>query len=158
MLDRAALGQKKRLDLLLACHASLAAVSGSLATLFPHVFGFFFGEQWHGSFRFNPDDGQVKITHVVIRLYGSLILGQAFVAWAVRQSADGHLRRGIVRAYCLVFTLTMLVLLRSHFTDEHWHWFNLANIILFAGLAAFYGWFCYFSPPPVFEGLDKAVS
>ena len=158
MLDRAALSQKKRLDLLLACHASVAAVSGSLAVLFPHLFGFFFGEQWHGSWRFNPDDGQVKITHVVIRLYGALIIGQAFVVWVVRQSADGHVRRGIVRAYCLVFVLTLLVLLRSHFTDDHWRWHNWANIILFGALAAFYGWFYCFNPPPVFEGLDKAVN
>lgn len=158
MLDRAALSQKNRLDVLLACHVFVAALCGSLALLVPHLFGFFLGEEWHGSWRFNPDEGQVKITHVVIRLYGALILGQAFVVWAVRQSADGYVRRGIVRAYCLVFVLTLLVLLRSHLTDDHWRWHNWANILMFAGLAAFYGWFYYFSPPPVFEGLDKAVN
>ena len=38
--------------------------------ILPHFFGFFLGEEWHGSWRWNPDEGQVKITHVVIRLYG----------------------------------------------------------------------------------------
>eukprot|EP00928_Gymnodinium_smaydae_P076835 TRINITY_DN59930_c0_g1_i1.p1 TRINITY_DN59930_c0_g1~~TRINITY_DN59930_c0_g1_i1.p1 ORF type:complete len:190 (-),score=37.88 TRINITY_DN59930_c0_g1_i1:56-571(-) len=147
--------QKGLLDLLLACHGAVAAVSGSLAVLFPHLFGFFLGEEWHGNFRWNPDDGQVKITHVIIRLYGALILGQALIVWQVRLISDGEIRRGIVRAYFVVFTLTAAVLMRSHFTSDHWHMTNWLNILAFLGLALFYGWFYWFKPPPVFEGIDK---
>jgi len=121
------------------------------------TFSFFFGEEWHGSWRYNPDDGQVKITHVVIRLYGALILGQAFIVWHIRKSGDGEVRRGLVRAYFVVFVLTTLVLVRSHLTDDHWNVFNCFNILMFASLASFYGWFSFVSPPPVFEGLDKAT-
>lgn len=156
-LSKEALSQKKRLDVLLTCHCIVAVVAGSFALALPHLFGFFFGEEWHGAMRFNPSDGQVKITHVVIRLYGALIVGQAFIVWHIRDSPDGNVRKGIVRAYFVAFSLTALVLLRSHFTDAHWHWYNWANISLFSFLAAFYGWFCFCSPPPVFEGLD-AVS
>eukprot|EP00446_Apocalathium_sp_SHHI-4_P015335 CAMPEP_0177199948 /NCGR_PEP_ID=MMETSP0367-20130122/25951_1 /TAXON_ID=447022 ORGANISM="Scrippsiella hangoei-like, Strain SHHI-4" /NCGR_SAMPLE_ID=MMETSP0367 /ASSEMBLY_ACC=CAM_ASM_000362 /LENGTH=194 /DNA_ID=CAMNT_0018648341 /DNA_START=58 /DNA_END=643 /DNA_ORIENTATION=- len=150
--------KKRRLDLLLLAHTIVAAVCGSLAVLFPHLFGLFLGEGWHGAFlRWNPDDPQVKLTHVIIRLYGALILGQAFIVWHVRHTADGAMRRGIVRAYFVVFSITSLVLLRSHLTDQTWHMSNWVNVLLFTGLAIFYGWFYWFSPPPVFESLDKVV-
>mmetsp|Transcript_101976 Transcript_101976/g.227870 ORF Transcript_101976/g.227870 Transcript_101976/m.227870 type:complete len:164 (+) Transcript_101976:94-585(+) len=158
MLSRSALDSKHRLDLLLTVHTVVAASAGLLALLLPHCFGFFFGEQWHDSWRYNPDDGQVKITHVIIRIYGALIVGQAFIVWHVKQSADGDVRRGIVRAYFIVFSLSGLVLLRSHLTDDHWNFYNWGNVFGFIGMAAFYGWFYAVNPPPVFEGLDKAMS
>eukprot|EP00930_Biecheleria_cincta_P039071 TRINITY_DN26875_c0_g1_i1.p1 TRINITY_DN26875_c0_g1~~TRINITY_DN26875_c0_g1_i1.p1 ORF type:complete len:163 (+),score=21.39 TRINITY_DN26875_c0_g1_i1:19-507(+) len=150
--------QKQRLNLLLTAHAAVAAVCGVGAFLLPHLFCFFLGEEWHGSWRWNPDDGQVKITHVIIRIYGALIVGQAIIVWQVKQTDDGALRRGVVKAYFVVFTLTFLALLRAHLTDSTWHVINWLNILLFGALAAFYGWFSWVNPPPVFEGLGKAMS
>merc|ERR1711957_927653 len=91
------------------------------------------------------------------QMYGALVFGQSFIVWHARSSADGQMRKGIVRAYFIIFSLTTLVLLRSHFTDTHWHIANVLNLLLFGSLAAFYGWFYLVSPPPVFEGLDKAM-
>ncbi|CAE7943214.1 ML4 [Symbiodinium necroappetens] len=126
--------------------------------MLPHLFGFFLGEEWHGTFRWNPDDGQVKITHVVIRLYGALILGQSFLTWAAKQTDDGRVRLAAVRAYAVVFGLTTLALLRAQLTDSTWHVLNWLNLLLFACLAAFYGWFSLVQPPAVFEGLGKVTS
>ncbi|CAJ1406053.1 unnamed protein product [Effrenium voratum] len=109
------------LNLLLTCHTVVAWTIGALAFLLPHCFGFFLGEDWHGSWRWNPDDGQVKITHVVIRLYGALIFGQGFLTWAAKQTDDGHFRRAAVRAYAVVFGLTTAALLRAQVTDSTWH-------------------------------------
>eukprot|EP00927_Polykrikos_kofoidii_P079644 TRINITY_DN7643_c0_g1_i1.p1 TRINITY_DN7643_c0_g1~~TRINITY_DN7643_c0_g1_i1.p1 ORF type:complete len:184 (+),score=30.53 TRINITY_DN7643_c0_g1_i1:63-554(+) len=150
--------QKRRLDTLLTFHACSAAAIGGLAIIFPHMFGIFFGEEAHGSLvRWNPDDGQTKITHVVIRIYGALICGQSIIVWHVRKCSDGELRRALVFAYFVVFSLTSLVLVRSQFTDDHWHTVNWVNISFFVALALFYGWFCFFNPPPTFEGLDNMV-
>ncbi|CAE8713460.1 unnamed protein product, partial [Polarella glacialis] len=148
-------GQKTRLNYLLLAHTVVAATFGTVAFLLPHLFGFFLGEEWHGSWRFNPEEGQVKITHVVIRIYGALIVGQSLIVWEVRKTDDGVVRRAIVRAYFVVFTLTTLALLRAQLTDSTWHVANLLNLLLFGALAGFYGWFYWFNPPPVFEGLGK---
>eukprot|EP00933_Yihiella_yeosuensis_P000857 TRINITY_DN101370_c0_g1_i1.p1 TRINITY_DN101370_c0_g1~~TRINITY_DN101370_c0_g1_i1.p1 ORF type:complete len:156 (-),score=17.75 TRINITY_DN101370_c0_g1_i1:119-586(-) len=150
--------QKQRLNLLFLVHSITAVSVGVLAFLLPHIFGFFLGEEWHGSWRWNPDDNQVRISHVTIRLYGALILGQAIIVWEARKSEDGTFRRALVRAYFVVFTLTFLALARAHFTDTHFHALNYLNLAMFGALAVFYGWFTWFQPPPVFEGLDKAFS
>ncbi|CAE8626670.1 unnamed protein product [Polarella glacialis] len=77
------------------------------------------------------------------------------MVWEVRKTDDGVVRRAIVRAYFVVFTLTTLALLRAQLTDSTWHVANLLNLLLFGALAGFYGWFYWFNPPPVFEGLGK---
>eukprot|EP00435_Cladocopium_sp_Y103_P048433 s18_g14.t1 len=129
------------LNLLLTVHSGVAFCFGLCAFFLPHIFGFFLGEEWHGSWRWNPDDGQVKITHVVIRLYGALIFGQGILTWAAKETDDGQVRRWVVRAYAVVFSLTTVALLRAQFTDSTWHALNWLNILLFAALAAFYSWF-----------------
>lgn len=148
---------KKRLDNLLVAHGTVAAVSGLLAVVFPHLFAVFFGEEWDGHFRYNPSDDHVKIAHVVIRLYGVLIFGQALLVYAARGVDDGIFRRRLVKAYFTIFSMTTLVLLRSHFTDDHWHLYNWLNILLFLALSGFYGWFAFFQPPPVFENVRKML-
>eukprot|EP00929_Paragymnodinium_shiwhaense_P093682 TRINITY_DN53905_c0_g1_i1.p2 TRINITY_DN53905_c0_g1~~TRINITY_DN53905_c0_g1_i1.p2 ORF type:complete len:161 (-),score=25.88 TRINITY_DN53905_c0_g1_i1:262-744(-) len=153
----AALSQKNRLDVLLLVHTAFATSAGVGALLVPHLFAVFLGEEMHGRiFRWNPDDGQTKLTHIVIRIYGALIVGQAVIVWNVRKCNDATIRRAIVQAYCIVFTLTATVLLRAHLTDDGFHPLNLLNIFIFALLAAFYGWFCM-QPPPVFEGIDSML-
>merc|ERR1712190_356035 len=95
-----------------------------------------------------------KIHLVIIRLFGALILAQGVIVWHVRTCSDGRLRRGIVKAYSFAFSMMALVLLHSQLTAGVWRMLNWVNIVLFSGLGLFYGWFCFFQPPPVFEGLD----
>ncbi len=150
-------GVKRRVDTLLLCHAAFAALAGALAFLAPHVFEFFFVP--HGErlvLRDNADAGQ-KLEHLTVRLYGALILGQAWITWCARRTEDAYFRRALVQAYCGVFALTTLGLLRAQLTPggnlNGWSWLNTA---LFAGLAGGYGWFAFVQKLAVFEGLGKA--
>lgn len=67
---------KRRVDALFMVHAGFCAAAGSLAFLLPHLFEWFavhHGEQL--ALRDNTDDAQ-KVTHLITRLYGALILAQ----------------------------------------------------------------------------------
>jgi hypothetical protein len=46
--------------------------------------------------------------HLVIRLYGALILAQGLVVWNARKVADAAMRRSMITAYALCFSLTTL--------------------------------------------------
>lgn len=79
--------------------------------------------------------GESKITHLVIRIYGALILAQAWITWSARK-CDAQIRRALiqvhgfeqnvgkdgcqtchtVQAYWFCFTLTALALLRAQVT------------------------------------------
>mmetsp|Transcript_56267 Transcript_56267/g.127931 ORF Transcript_56267/g.127931 Transcript_56267/m.127931 type:complete len:169 (-) Transcript_56267:296-802(-) len=142
------------LDKLFLVHAFFAFLVGILAVLVPHLFGIFLGEGLHGSFfRWNPDDEQVRLTHVVIRMYGALVFGQGIMCYTMQWVSDGVVRRSVVVAYFVVFLLTEIVLLRSMLTDTHWHSVNALNVGLFFFLTCFYGWVGFAQPPPGFEGL-----
>jgi len=150
-------GTKSRINSLFAAHAFMALITGSLAFLLPHLFEWFMvhhGE--HFALRDNADASQ-KVTHLVTRLYGSLILGQAWITWNARRISDAYIRRALVQAYWLVFTLTALSLLRFQTTpglnQSQW---NFVNIFLFTGLSVAYGWFAFFERIHVFEALGKA--
>lgn len=91
------------------------------------------------------------------RLYGALILGQSVITWHARKISDAQVRRALVQAYWLVFTLTALGLLRAQTTPggdlSPWNW---TNIFFFTGLAVAYGWFAFFERIAVFEALGKS--
>mmetsp|Transcript_58760 Transcript_58760/g.140033 ORF Transcript_58760/g.140033 Transcript_58760/m.140033 type:complete len:161 (+) Transcript_58760:117-599(+) len=146
---------KGGLDILLLAHAGIACSVGLLALLVPHAFGWFLGEEFHGTWRWNPDEGQVKVTHVVIRLYGALIFAQTFIVWQVRQCQDLAMRQGIVRAYFVMFFVSTIVLMRAHFTEEHWHPLNWLNLVCFFALAVAYAYFNWAMPMKFFEGDEK---
>jgi alkylation response protein AidB-like acyl-CoA dehydrogenase len=68
---------KKRVDNLFLTHAIMAIVSGLLAFIFPHAFEWFMVH--HGeklAFRDNIGSDEQKVTHLVTRLYGALIISQ----------------------------------------------------------------------------------
>lgn len=88
---------KKRIDTLFAGHAVMAAVLGGLAVLLPHLFEWMLihhGEKF--SLRDNSDVSQ-KVTHLVVRLYGALILGQAWIVWHARRISEPAVRRALVQ-------------------------------------------------------------
>ena len=76
--------------------------------------------------------------------------------WQARGIAEGAVRRALVQAYCGCFALTALALMRAQLTEggglNAWNW---VNILGFATLSGFYGWFVWGEPIYVFEGLDK---
>mmetsp|Transcript_61343 Transcript_61343/g.171676 ORF Transcript_61343/g.171676 Transcript_61343/m.171676 type:complete len:173 (-) Transcript_61343:111-629(-) len=150
--------QNQRLDQLFAAHAVLAAVCGGAALLLPQLFGIFFRGDVHDELmRFTPGEGQMRLAHVVVRLYGAIILGQAPIAWFARCSTDANLRRGVVQAYFFVFVATVLVLVKALLTEDFWHASGWLNVFLFGGLCASYGWFSCFGPQSVFENVAKGM-
>jgi hypothetical protein len=126
-----------------------------LAVVLPHVFESFMvahsdSEGWHPG-------GSEKIVHLVIRLYGCLILGQGFIVWAARSMGDGDMRKALVSAYALIFGLTFLSLLRAQVTGGMLA-VNWLNVGLFGRLCAFYSWFVFVQPPVVYELPNKVAA
>lgn len=139
---------KTRLNTLFAVHAVTAWLSGALAVGLPHVFEAFMvahgdSEGWHPG-------GSEKIVHLVIRLYGCLILGQGFIVWSARSLGDGAMRKALVQAYALIFALMFVSLLRAQLTGGMLV-VNWLNVALFGALCAFYSWFVFVQPPAVYE-------
>lgn len=149
---------KRRVEALFVFHSVFALVAGSLAFALPHVWEFFMihhGEKL--SLRGNTGDSS-KVEHEVIRLYGALILGQAWITWRARAISDAHTRRALIQAYFGVFLLTTLALLRAQLTPGgNLSAANWINIALFAGLTAGYGHFAFFEKVAAFEGLGKGL-
>jgi len=150
--------KSQRLDHLLVAHAVLAAACGGAALLAPQFFGVFFTGDLGGAFmRWSPDEQHMRLMHMVVRLYGALILGQAPIAWVVRSSTDAGVRRGVAQAYFFVFVATALVLVKALLMEDFWRPSGWLNVLLFGGLATSYGWFNCFGPPSVFESVAKGM-
>ena len=101
-------------------------------------------------------NGDGKVEHVTIRLYGALIIAQSWITLSARRSVEAHFRRALVQAYCGCFLLTTLTLLRAQLTEGgRFNAFNYINILLFLSLTCSYCWFSFFERLAVFEGLGK---
>jgi hypothetical protein len=152
--------QKRQVDTLFVVHAAVSAVGGFLAFVVPHIF------EWllihHGeSLRFRGatmNDDQ-KLTHLALRLFGALLLAQAWIVWHARKITEPETRRALVQAYFGTFVLSTVALLRAQLTEgggfSSWNWLT---ILLFAGLAGLYGVFVFLRPIKVFEGLGRALA
>lgn len=127
--------RKLRVEALFLLHTIFALAVGVLAFVLPNFFEYFFIP--HGEASLKTRDDADKIEHLTIRLYGALILAQAWITHNARAIKDAHTRRALVQAYCGTFTLTCLALLRAQLTPggnlSAWNWLN---IFAFAGLGA----------------------
>ena len=174
-MERAA--QKRKVDLLFLAHAIFALVAGSAAFIAPHVFEWFMVHHGEALTLRSNSDSESKITHLVIRLYGALILAQSWIVWSARK-CDAQIRKAMiqvrplytfvnselptsisaVQAYWFCFSLTALALIRAQVTGggglNDWNWINIA---MFMGLALCYAWFAFFERISVFDSLDKGV-
>jgi hypothetical protein len=143
---------------LFTAHASVSAFLGLVAFVFPHLFEFFLlphGEKL--ALRNNAVPGD-RVEHLLVRMYGALVLGQAYVAWSARTNTDATFRRSLVHAFAGVFTLTFLALLRAQLApDGPLSSWNYLNILTFASLAVAYGYYSLVEPIRVFEGIGKGV-
>eukprot|EP00397_Hematodinium_sp_SG-2012_P057853 GEMP01072712.1.p1 GENE.GEMP01072712.1~~GEMP01072712.1.p1 ORF type:complete len:149 (+),score=28.38 GEMP01072712.1:59-505(+) len=141
---------KVKLDRLFLAHAAVSCVVGIVAYVVPGLFGFCLGEEF---LLHHAGDG--KKTDLTVRLYGALLFGQAYIVYKMRRVTEGEVRRALVQAFTAVFTASGLALTRSHFTDESIPLVNWVNMLVVWTLAGFYGHFAFFSPPPIFRGLDR---
>lgn len=97
-----------------------------------------------------------KAAHLIVRLFGSLIISQAWIVWSARSITETLFRRALVQAYAFAFTLMTLSLLRAQITESLFSSLHWINIVVFAGLSIFYSYFAFIQPIKVFEGLGKA--
>ena len=155
--------RKRAVDPIFLVHSLFALVFGAVAFLVPHVWEWFMahhaGEQLRvfrsGANTLNDDQ---KVTHLVIRLYGALVLGQAHIVFSARSISEPLVRRALVQAYAGVFGLMTVALLRATLTEggSFSPLFAGANILAFGALSALYSFFALLQPIAVFEGLGKA--
>jgi hypothetical protein len=146
---------KRKLDTVFVLHAASAALVGCCAFLFPQIFGLFFNPE---GFSFHPKSEERNVSrdanelHLVIRMYGALVMAQAWLVWNARQVQDAHMRRTFIQAYFGCFALTTIALLHSQLQELHFHWLNWINILLFAGLSSMYAYFACVEPIVIFQG------
>jgi len=112
------------------------------------------GEQLH-LFGVTKNDDQ-KAAHLIVRMFGSLIISQAWIVWSARSITEPLVRRALVQAYAFAFILMTLSLLRAQLTESLFSALHWINIVVFAGLSMFYSYFAFIQPIKVFEGLGKA--
>ena len=87
----------------------------------------------------------------IIRLYGTLILSQAWLVWKTRDVTNPHVRKTFVESYFVCFTISTCVLGYRQVFSSDWNGLNWLTTTLFGTLAAIYGWFLLTKPAPEFE-------
>ena len=143
-------------DALFLLHASLCALCGFTAFATPHLYGCFLVP--HGELscwtrvRDNSNAADME-PHLILRLYGAAQLAFAYISWSARSLKDAETRRSIIRAYCAMFALALVALLRAQLARGSiltaWGW---VNILIFALLTAGYGYFAVAEPVSSFKG------
>lgn len=123
ILSKPSDNRKQWLDRLFIVHAVFSGLWGSLSFIFPHLIAYLFGEEYHHQLRYNPDaetkvirhtdaagfcslpwllnshgDSFAQVAHVIVRMFGALVLGQSWLVWNARAITDGEIRRAFVQA------------------------------------------------------------
>ena len=136
---------QKNLDNLFAAHISTAVFAGVTTLLFPRLWLSFLHEQ-------RPiNEAGYEVGDLLIRMYGSLIVAQAWLVHNTRRSRDAKIRKAFVEAYTAAFGLTFACLVHAHFFGGHFTNLNLINIGMFLGLFGGYGYFAFFEKISTFE-------
>merc|ERR1719375_124794 len=121
------------LDLLMLAHGSFVVFSGGLGLIYPRAYIVAFSKEAE-SFAF----------YLVVRLYSSLILGQAGILYALTSYASPATKRWAARAYTFIFSVSAACIFVSIPVEEaqdKTSWVLWVVGASFAGLAAAYGFF-----------------
>jgi hypothetical protein len=89
--------------------------------------------------------------HVFVRLYGTMMLMQAWQVWRNRLVTDAFVRRTCVQSYFLQTSVTAGLLGYGQWTTQHFHDSNWFNVFAFGTLAGIYGYFLLVLPMPAFN-------
>lgn len=131
---------KRKTDRLFYFQSVAFLILGLLAFFLPHVFELFYAF----GHRHETRDSEL---HLTVRLYGCLLLGNAWVLFAITKSRDPYLRKIILQAYSGVFILASLVMTVTqvvHIAD--WSVLSWLNILMMYGLSGFCTYFAVFRP------------
>ena len=141
---------RQRLDLLFSSHVISAVVCGIVCIVCPRAFLWFLHETKDLS------EGGYEVADIVIRIYGALIFGQAWLVYNTRKSGDASARKAFVETYFAVFALTSFCLCHAQ-VEGHFSHFNWLNIAFFALLSASYGYFAFFEKVSTFHFNDSDI-
>lgn len=143
---------KQRLHTLFTVHAGLSIAIGALGYLFPSMAGVFF---------LTESDREYSVARAILRPYCSLILAQGLMIWRARKIHDGEIKRAFVQAYFVCFLLSTISLVLEHIQNSgvlSGKFFGTLKILAMIALTVGYGWFTFFQPPSVFNGLATSRS
>ena len=138
---------RKRLDTLFMVHSSISFFLGVIGFLFPSTVG---------AIVLTETNREFLVARAIVRPLSALILAQGIIIHRSRKINDGQIKRAFVQAYFLCFLLSTLGLIHEHVSNSgvlSGKFFGTIKIIGMIILTAGYGWFTFFQPPSVFQGL-----
>jgi hypothetical protein len=139
-------------ETLFTVHSIFSGLVGGVSFLLPHVGEWFLvphGEKLRLRDNSNRED---QVPHLIIRLFGALLLSSALLSHLMRRVKDPEARRAVVRAQFLFFTSASLALLRAQLArDSMLLWYNWINILIFGALAYNAGHYGFIEPAQSFS-------
>lgn len=138
---------RQRLDTLFVVHAIVSVAVGTIGFLFPTSLGLVF---------LTETEREFNVARAIFRPTCALVLAQGLIIHQSRHIIDGAIKRAFVRAYFVCFGLSTLALVREHAANSgvvSGKFVGTMQVVFMIALTAGYGWFTFFQPPSVFQGL-----
>lgn len=141
------LSPRQRLDTLFMVHSITSIVVGLAGFVFPSTMGMIF---------LTESDREFSVARAILRPTCALILAQGMIIHRSRKINDGKIKRAFVQAYFVCFFLSTLSLIYEHVSNSgvvSGKFMGTMQIFGMIFLTVGYGWFTFFQPPSVFQGL-----
>jgi len=141
------LSPRQRLDTLFMVHSITSIVVGLIGFVFPSTMGMIF---------LTESKREFSVARAILRPTCALILAQGMIIHRSRKINDGQIKRAFVQAYFVCFFLSTLSLIYEHVSNSgvvSGKFMGTMQIFGMICLTVGYGWFTFFQPPSVFQGL-----
>eukprot|EP00536_Pseudo-nitzschia_multiseries_P012278 jgi/Psemu1/308970/fgenesh1_kg.461_\ len=141
------LSPRRRLDTLFMVHSSISMLVGLIGFFFPSSMGLIF---------LTESDREYSVARAILRPTCALILAQGLIIHRSRKINDGQIKRAFVQAYFICFFMSTLALIYEHVSNSgvvSGKFIGVMKIMFMIFLTVGYGWFTFFQPPSVFQGL-----
>mmetsp|Transcript_24835 Transcript_24835/g.50867 ORF Transcript_24835/g.50867 Transcript_24835/m.50867 type:complete len:155 (+) Transcript_24835:103-567(+) len=141
------LSPRQRLDTLFMVHSMISVVVGTIGFLFPSSMGLVF---------LTENDREFFVARAILRPTCALVLAQGMIIHRSRKIHDGQIKRAFVQAYFVCFFLSTVALIYEHASNSgvvSGKFMGTMKILGMISLTVGYGWFTFFQPPSVFQGL-----
>ena len=138
---------RKRLDTLFLVHSSVSMLVGMIGFLFPSTTGLIF---------LTENDREFRVARAILRPTCALVFAQGLIIHRSRRINDGQIKRAFVQAYFVCFFMSTLALIYEHSSNSgvvSGKFVGVMEIVFMIFLTVGYGWFTFFQPPSVFQGL-----
>jgi len=138
---------RQRLDTLFLVHSVASVVIGTIGFFFPSTMGLVF---------LTENDREFAVARAILRPACALLLAQGLIIHRSRKILDGQIKRAFVQAYFVCFLMCSIALIGEHVSNSgvvSGKFMGTMKIIGMIFLTVGYGWFTFFQPPSVFQGL-----